>query len=57
VQAFIHGRIEFTSIIERVEAVVQSLGSKSAGAIRDLADVSAIEEDARRITNELIAKS
>jgi 1-deoxy-D-xylulose-5-phosphate reductoisomerase len=56
VQAFIHGKIGFTSIVECVEEVVQSLGSKSAGAIRDLADVSAIEDDARRIANELIAK-
>jgi 1-deoxy-D-xylulose-5-phosphate reductoisomerase len=56
VQAFIHGKIGFTSIIECVEEVVQSLGSKSSGAIRDLADVSAIEDDARRIANELIAK-
>jgi len=35
---------------------VQSLGSKSAGALRDLADVSAIENDARKIANELISK-
>jgi 1-deoxy-D-xylulose-5-phosphate reductoisomerase len=56
VQAFIHGRIGFTSIIECVEEVVQKLGSKSSGTLRELADVSAIEDDARRIANELIAK-
>ena len=56
VAAFIDGKIAFTSIIETVEEVVQSLGLKSAGAPRDLADVSAIENDAHRIAQELIAK-
>lgn len=56
VQAFIHGRIGFTSIIECVEEVVQKLGTNSSGALRDLSDVSAIEEDARRIANDLVAK-
>ena len=56
VAAFIDGKIGFTSIIETVEEVVQSLGSKSAGALRDLADVSAIEKDARRIAQEHISK-
>jgi 1-deoxy-D-xylulose-5-phosphate reductoisomerase len=56
VAAFIDGKIAFTSIIETVEEVVQSLGSKSAGALRDLADVSAIENDAHRIAQELISK-
>jgi len=57
VQAFIHGKIGFTSIVECVEEVVQSLGAKSSGALRDLSDVSAIEEDARRIASQLVAKS
>jgi 1-deoxy-D-xylulose-5-phosphate reductoisomerase len=39
-----------------VEEVVQSLGSKSAGSPRDLADVSAIENDARKIAQELLVK-
>jgi 1-deoxy-D-xylulose-5-phosphate reductoisomerase len=56
VAAFIDGKIGFTSIIETVEEVVQSLGSKSAGSPRDLADVSAIENDAHRIAQELISK-
>ena len=56
VAAFIDGKIGFTSIIETVEAVVQSLGSKSAGALRDLADVSAIENDARQVAQEHISK-
>ena len=56
VAAFIAEKIGFTAIIETVEEVVQSLGSKSVGALRDLADVSAIENDARKIAHELISK-
>ena len=56
VAAFIEEKIAFTSIIESVEEVVQSLGAKSAGAIRDLADVSAIENDARAKAHELVSK-
>lgn len=56
VAAFIDGKIGFTSIIETVEEVVQSLGSKSAGELRDLADVSAIENDARQVAQELLQK-
>lgn len=56
VAAFIDGKIGFTSIIETVEEVVQSLGSKSAGSPRDLVDVSAIENDARKIAQELLVK-
>ena len=57
VAAFIAGKIAFTSIIETVEEVVQSLGSKSSGSLRDLADVSAIEEDAHAIANQLLMKA
>jgi 1-deoxy-D-xylulose-5-phosphate reductoisomerase len=56
VAAFIAGQIGFTSIIETVEEVVQALGAKSAGVLRDLSDVSAIEEDARAIASELLQK-
>ncbi|MEY3794901.1 MAG: hypothetical protein RLZZ120_12, partial [Actinomycetota bacterium] len=45
-----------TSIVETVEEVVQKLGAKSAGALRDLTDVSAIEDDARAIATELLQK-
>jgi 1-deoxy-D-xylulose-5-phosphate reductoisomerase len=56
VASFISGKIGFTSIVETVEEVVQKLGGKSASAPRDLADVSAIEEDARAIATELLQK-
>jgi 1-deoxy-D-xylulose-5-phosphate reductoisomerase len=57
VAAFVDGKIGFTSIVETVEEVVQKLGAKSAGALRDLADVSAIEEDARAIATEILQKA
>ena len=56
VAAFIAGKIGFTSIIETVEEVVQKLGAKSAGLLRDLSDVSAIEDDARAIASEILQK-
>jgi len=56
VAAFIDGKIGFTSIIETVEEVVQTLGSKSSGALRDLSDVSAIEKDAREMAQKLTLK-
>ena len=56
VSSFISGAIGFTSIVETVEEVVQKLGGKSASAPRYLADVSAIEEDARAIATELLQK-
>ena len=56
VASFISGAIGFTSIVETVEEVVQKLGGKSASAPRDLADVSAIEDDARAIATELLQK-
>jgi 1-deoxy-D-xylulose-5-phosphate reductoisomerase len=56
VAAFIAEKIGFTAIIETVEGVVQFLGSKSVGVLRDLADVSAIENDARQIAHELLSK-
>jgi 1-deoxy-D-xylulose-5-phosphate reductoisomerase len=57
VAAFVDGKIGFTSIVETVEEVVQKLGAKSAGALRDLADVSAIEDDARRVAHEVIKRA
>lgn len=56
VAAFVTGKIGFTAIVETVEEVVQKLGGKSAGVLRDLADVSAIEDDARAIATELLQK-
>ena len=56
VDAFIKGQIKFTEIIPTVEKIVAQYEAQSVPAIRDLADVSAIEEDARQATSLHIAK-
>jgi 1-deoxy-D-xylulose-5-phosphate reductoisomerase len=55
VAAFLAGQISFTAIIESVDLTVQKLGS-AVNPIRDLADVSAIENDARKVAGEIIEK-
>ena len=54
VAAFLAHRIKFTAIIELVERVVQSFGSNTPTTIRDISDVSAIEQSARMKAEELI---
>ena len=56
VQAFIDGQIGFTAIVEVVTASVDALRSVGSSQLRDLADVSAIEDDARRTARELLKK-
>jgi 1-deoxy-D-xylulose-5-phosphate reductoisomerase len=55
VAAFLAEQISFTSIIESVDLAVQKLGS-AVNPIRDLADVSAIENDARKVAGEILEK-
>ena len=55
VAAFLAGQISFTAIIESVDLAVQKLGS-AVNPIRDLADVSAIENDARKVAGEILEK-
>jgi 1-deoxy-D-xylulose-5-phosphate reductoisomerase len=57
VQAFVDGKIKFTEIVKTVSGVVEQLRGTFADALRDLADVSAIEDDARRTAEELIKKA
>ena len=54
VAAFLAQRIKFTAIIELVEQVVQSFGSNTPTTIRDISDVSAIEQSARMKADELV---
>ena len=54
VAAFLAQRIKFTAIIELVERVVQAFGSNTPTTIRDISDVSAIEQNARMKAEELI---
>jgi 1-deoxy-D-xylulose-5-phosphate reductoisomerase len=56
VQAFVDGDIKFTEIVKSVAAVVEKLRGSVSGALRDLADVSAIEDDARSTAHELLKK-
>lgn len=56
VQAFVDGDIKFTEIVKTVSTVVDSLRGSVSATLRDLADVSAIEEDARRTAHEILKK-
>jgi 1-deoxy-D-xylulose-5-phosphate reductoisomerase len=56
VASFILGQLSFNQIISTVATVVARFEGSSAPALRDLSDVSAIEEDARTATQLLISK-
>jgi len=56
VQAFVDGQIKFTEIVKTVSQAVEALRGSHTGKIRDLADVSAIENDARRTAQDLLKK-
>jgi 1-deoxy-D-xylulose-5-phosphate reductoisomerase len=56
VDAFISGKVKFTEIIPTVEAIVAHYEKGSIPTLRDISDVSAIEEDARKATSAHIAK-
>ncbi len=57
VDAFMRGAIGFINIIPTVEKIIADFEGNSTPTIRDLSDVSAIEEDARRATSALLAKA
>ncbi|MFM8627288.1 MAG: 1-deoxy-D-xylulose-5-phosphate reductoisomerase [Candidatus Nanopelagicus sp.] len=54
VAAFLAGQVKFTAIIDIVESVVQSFGSNTPTTIRDISDVSGVEQGARSKASELI---
>jgi 1-deoxy-D-xylulose-5-phosphate reductoisomerase len=56
VQAFVDGDLKFTEIVKTVASVVDSLRASVSSTLRDLSDVSAVEEDARRTAHELLKK-
>lgn len=56
VEAFIAGKVKFTEIIPTVETIVAHYEKGSNPTLRDISDVSAIEEDARKATSTHIAK-
>jgi len=57
VAAFLDSHIGYSAIIDTVEDVVQQLSPSAVSALRDLADVSAIEDDARRVAHEVIKRA
>ena len=56
VQAFVDGEIKFTEIVKTVSGVVEKMRANVSNALRDLSDVSAVEEDARHTARELLKK-
>lgn len=54
VAAFIAGKIGFLGIVDLLERVVQKLGGGAISQVRNLDDVSAIENDARTLARELM---
>lgn len=56
VEAFMQGKIKFVEIVPTVEAMVAHYEKGSIPVLRDLGDVSAIEEDARKATSAHIEK-
>ena len=54
VASFIAGKIEFLGIVDLLERVVQKLGGGAISQVRNLDDVSAIENDARTLARELM---
>ena len=57
VAAFLDSHIGYSAIIDTVDAVVQQLSPSAVSVPRDLADVSAIEDDARRVAHEVIKRA
>ncbi|MBU6242777.1 MAG: 1-deoxy-D-xylulose-5-phosphate reductoisomerase [Acidobacteria bacterium] len=54
VAAFLESRIKFTAIVDSIETVLQKIGAGAPIRLRDLKDVSAIENDARRVARETL---
>ena len=56
VAAFMKEEIPFTAIVDTIEKTVTKLGGQAQSVVRDIKDVSAIENDARRVAQEALAK-
>ena len=56
VAAFISGRISFTDIVEIIDEVLTRIGGEVSDTLRDVDDVSAVEENARHAARERIAQ-
>ena len=56
VAAFLVEKISFTDIVEIIDEVLADIGGDASAPLRDVADVSAIEENARAVAREKIAE-
>ena len=56
VAAFMREEIPFTAIVDTIEKTVTTLGGQAQSVVRDMKDVSAIENDTRRVAQEALAK-
>lgn len=56
VDAFMKNLIPFTAIVDIIEKTVTKLGGQAISVVRDLNDVSTIENDARRVAHEALGK-
>ncbi|MFM8383576.1 MAG: 1-deoxy-D-xylulose-5-phosphate reductoisomerase [Actinomycetota bacterium] len=56
VDAFLRERIPFTAIVDTIDRTVAKLNSGAPEKLRDLADVTAIENEARRVATELLTQ-
>ena len=56
VAAFMKEEIAFTAIVDTIEKVVDKLSATAPSKIRDISDVSAIEQDARIYAREVLKK-
>ena len=55
VAAFLSGKIAFTEIVDTVDAVLVQIGGEVSATLRDIDDVGAVEENARRVARARIA--
>lgn len=55
VDAFLKELIPFTAIVDTIEKTVTKLGGNAPEKLRDLDDVTAIENDARRVAREALS--
>ena len=56
VAAFVAGKISFTDIVEIIDEVLAEIGGEVSAPLRDVSDVSAVEENARAVAREKIAE-
>lgn len=56
VAAFIAKRVGFTDIVEVIDDVLAQIGGEVGASLNSIDDVSAVEENARRVAGEIIAR-